>query len=246
VIGLSDEDEQKVGDYIDQMGLTLRIGSGSKASGRYGVAGIPSSALIDPQGKVVWTGHPSSLSDATLQAALKGARPRSASMFALPPPKELAGRLASVGKSMEAGKLGAALKAASAAAEDAKASDAEREDAQAAVAAITEHVDLLREQGEAFAKSLDVVRALLVFDGIAGEMSGTPAGDAAKARAAEIRKDPMLSKELAAAEAFERTKASAAKLASSKARAKWEDFAKKYEGTRAGDRAKALSRATAK
>ena len=52
VIALSSETESKVSDYIDNMGLDLRIASGANASSKYGVKGIPAACLIDPEGKV--------------------------------------------------------------------------------------------------------------------------------------------------------------------------------------------------
>jgi hypothetical protein len=242
-MALSDEDDAKVAEYIDQLGLSLRIGAGSKSKGRYGVTGIPSAALIDPQGKLVWSGHPSGLSKGTVQAALKGAKPRSSNFLAIPPASEATGRLAPIGKSMEAGKLGAALKAAEAVAADAKATAEEKTAAAALAGEITAHAELLGTQAEGFVEALDVVRGLSVLDALAADMAGTKPGDVAKARAAEIRKEPALAKELSAAEAFERTKASVAKLASSKAKTKWQEFAKKHEGTRAAERAKAIARA---
>ena len=45
-------------------------------SGRLGVSGIPRAFLIDPQGKIVWDGHPSSLDEKTIEKALSGALPK--------------------------------------------------------------------------------------------------------------------------------------------------------------------------
>ncbi len=241
-MGLSDEGPDLVSNYIDEMGLTLRIGSGSTSSGKYGVSGIPSSCLIGPDGKVVWAGHPSSLSDATIKEALKGVKPRSLNFLALVPSKQLAGRLAAVGKSMEAGKLGKALADAKVVAADAKANEVDKADAQTALGEIEAHVAVLSTQAEGFVKNLDVVKALLVFDTLAKEFGNGELGTAAKKRADEVRKDPALAKELAAAEAFEKAREAAAKLGSSKARAKFQEVAEKYKGTKAGERAAAAAR----
>jgi hypothetical protein len=47
-----------------------------KVGGRLGVAGIPHAFLIDPQGKIVWDGHPGELSEATIEKALSGSLPK--------------------------------------------------------------------------------------------------------------------------------------------------------------------------
>lgn len=44
--------------------------------GRLGVAGIPHAFLVDPQGKIVWDGHPGELSDAIIEKALGGSLPK--------------------------------------------------------------------------------------------------------------------------------------------------------------------------
>jgi len=124
---------------------------------------------------------------------------------------------------------------------DAKSTDAEKTGAQALSAEITEHTKLLAEQGENYLKARDVLRGIEVYDLIAKEFSAQPQGAQAKARIDEIRKDPVLSKELAAAEAYQKLRDSTAKLSTSKQRDKLKDFADKYKGTKAADRASLLA-----
>ena len=52
----------------------------------------------------------------------------------------------------------------------------------------------------------------------------------------------MLSRELAAAEAFRKTKKSAAKLSTAKKRKKYKAFAKQWSGTKAAEKASASAR----
>lgn len=47
-----------------------------KLMGELGCSGYPSAALVDPTGTVVWVGHPASLSEKQIQAALEGALPK--------------------------------------------------------------------------------------------------------------------------------------------------------------------------
>lgn len=49
---------------------------GGKLAGKLGVSGIPHAFLVDPQGKIVWEGHPGSLSEAVVEKALAGALPK--------------------------------------------------------------------------------------------------------------------------------------------------------------------------
>ena len=75
VLAVSDEDAAKVGAYVDELGITLRVGAGSPSAGAYKIPGYPSSALIGPGGKLLWQGHPSELTNGEIEAALKGAKP---------------------------------------------------------------------------------------------------------------------------------------------------------------------------
>lgn len=106
------------------------------------------------------------------------------------------------------------------------------------------HAALLAAQAEAAVKRLDVSVAVEVYDTLAQQLAGRPAGDSATKRVAQIRADKSLKAELEAAEALERTLKSAERLATSKKRQKYEDFAEKHSGTRAGRRAAALAAAT--
>lgn len=47
-----------------------------KLGNHFGVQGIPHAVLIDATGTVVWKGHPASLEESTLSAALRGALPK--------------------------------------------------------------------------------------------------------------------------------------------------------------------------
>lgn len=250
MLALSDESAGVVEPYVEERGLSLRIGVDSRTNSLYGVTGIPHSVLIDPEGQVVWRGHPGSLSNGKVKDALKGARkPGKNAMLEFSgtlPDEHAAALAASSGlaalqeqaRAGELGKLMAGLSAFDtgnqAALEAARAALLER---------ATAHVSLLTRQAESAVKQLDVTVAVDVYSTLAKELAGRPEGTAAAARLKEIQSDERLKKELEAAEAFERTKKSAERLATSKQRKKYEDFAEKYSGTRAGRRAAALAAA---
>jgi hypothetical protein len=153
VVAVSDEADATVSDYLDSMGISLPVAAGSQASGRYGVRGTPHSVLIDPQGKVAWSGSPYSLPKGVVQDALKGARKGSRSFLAIPVDELPTGRLAAPAKSMVAGSPGKALAPLAAVAADEKATSEEKAAAAALVLAIEEHVALLNRPSSRPARS---------------------------------------------------------------------------------------------
>jgi hypothetical protein len=241
VLALSDETPEKVAEYVDQMGITVRVASGFSNVGAFKIPGYPSATIIGPDGKIAWFGDPRSLSAGTVKEALAGAKPRSSSFLAVVPSKAPSGKLAPIAKSMEQGKIGKAHASLRDIAGSDKSTAEEREDAKAFAAEIEAHVKLLNEQAEAYVASRNVVDALTVLEAVSKEFAGAELGTTAKARVDQIRKDPALSKELQAAESLEKLRSSVAKLASSKARDKYREFAEKHSGTRASDRARALA-----
>lgn len=241
VLAVSDEDAGLVGAYVDEMGITVRVGSGSQAAGSYSIPGYPSSALIGPDGNLLWQGHPSELSNSTVESALKGAKPAPTSFLAFAPKAAAEGRVAAHAKAIEQGKLAKAHAALLGFAADAKATEGEKTSASALAAEIEAHVQALLAQAERFAKSREPLKSVTVYDTLAKEFGAAKFGTDAKAAAEALRKDEATSRELDAAEAFEKLRSSTAKLASSKRKDKYKEFAEKWKGTKAGDRAKAAA-----
>ena len=241
VLALSDESADKVEAYIDKMGLGLRVGSGSKAGDAYGVSGIPSSCLIGPDGKVVWSGHPSGLSKGKVKEALKGVKPRASSFLAIPIEEEVEGNFKSIAASMEKGDLNKAYSALGSIAVDEAASENDRSRANGLRKAIDEHVALLNQQAEAFVERLDLLNAMRVYEALGEEFARHDIGREAASRMEAIEKDETLSHELKSALAFKKLQKSIQKLATSKKRKKLEAFHEKWSGTRAGDRARTMA-----
>jgi hypothetical protein len=243
VLAVSDEGDDLVAPYVDQNGVGVRVASGSGANKAFGVAAYPSAVLIDPEGKIAWTGHPSSLTKGTVEKALKGAKARALDEFmAMSFDREFDRKLASAVKSAEAGKLGKALTAASRVAANEKLTPAQREEAVALAGEIEAHARLLSEQAEAFLARRDVLTAIMVLGTLSKELKGTEAGNALAARLDEISKDPAIMKEVDAAEAFEKARSLSAKRGAKKAVKKYEAIVKKYPGTRAAERAAMILR----
>ncbi|MBM3991709.1 MAG: hypothetical protein FJ298_11965 [Planctomycetes bacterium] len=242
VLAVSDEDAAKVGAYVDELGITVRVGAGSPSSNAFKIRGYPSSALIGPGGKLLWQGHPSGLSKGDVEAALKGAKPLPSGFLAFAPTSAPEGRVAEQAKAIEQGKLAKAHAALSAFGSDAKATEAEKTSASALLGELDAHVASLVAAAERSAKNREPRTAITVYDALAKEFGSAAQGASAKSAAEAIRKDAVLAKELDAAEAFEKLRASTAKLATAKRRDKLVDFAEKWKGTKAGERAKAMAK----
>jgi thiol-disulfide isomerase/thioredoxin/Flp pilus assembly protein TadD len=77
VVGLSDEEQQTVRQFVDKMGNDMAYTVGIASDTLYqsymaDISGIPHAYLVNPSGEVVWHGHPMQL-DQPLQAAMTGA-----------------------------------------------------------------------------------------------------------------------------------------------------------------------------
>jgi thiol-disulfide isomerase/thioredoxin len=90
VLGLSDERLTQVAPFVEQMNkgkknMEYIVGAGSNDVANYGVTGIPHAFLVDPEGKVVWTGHPMAGLDKAIEKALKDTPPKVEKKEAAPP-----------------------------------------------------------------------------------------------------------------------------------------------------------------
>jgi len=72
---VTSESEAETVPWIEakQVKYAYAYDKGGKVSRFFGVSGIPHAVLIDPTGKVVWSGHPGTLDDETIQSSLSGA-----------------------------------------------------------------------------------------------------------------------------------------------------------------------------
>lgn len=75
IIGLTDEHKAKIKQFMKSQPMNYVVGTGSNDSGQYGVRGIPHAFVVDPEGTVVWRGHPMSGLDAAIEKAYETAPP---------------------------------------------------------------------------------------------------------------------------------------------------------------------------
>ena len=74
---MTDESNDEVRQWVKdrEAKYPIVIEDGGASGKAFGVSGIPHAFLIDPDGKLVWDGHPASLTEAVIEGALTKAAP---------------------------------------------------------------------------------------------------------------------------------------------------------------------------
>lgn len=239
IVGVTSEPEGPTQKFIEDTKFlaTVALDNG-KAMREYGFGGYPSSALVDPTGKVVWTGHPSGLNDKQIEEHLGKVRMRASSELTLE--LELPRSLKSIQKNLEKGKLGYAL----AKLEEEIQGDLD-DDERTAVQSALEAVKSLRDEQLASAgKAKEEGRlhdAITTYELVAKHFKGHATSDEAGQSAKTIEDDPELALEIDAgekiAEALELMMADKESQAIRKLKGV---VSGKYEATREATRAKTL------
>ena len=75
IIGLTDEHKSKIKQFTKSQPMNYVVGTGSKNSSQYGVRGIPHAFVVNPEGTVVWRGHPMSGLDQAIEEAYQNTPP---------------------------------------------------------------------------------------------------------------------------------------------------------------------------
>ena len=245
VVALSDEETSLVEPYVDQLDLPFLVGAGSTSNKAYGVEGIPHSVLIDPQGILVWEGHPGELSKADLKKALKGAKRPKVDHLSVRIEGDVDKRVEKARDLAADGELASAMKEVGSVLADGKSDEGAKKSAAALESAIDAHAKLLAGQAEQLLKAREVQRAITVLTDLSREFASSEVGAAAKKRLEAVNSDEKLKAELDASKAFDRLKDQIRPLKQDKKKPKIEEFVKKYQGTRAADRAANLLKSAA-
>lgn len=238
VLAVSSESDELVSEYIDKMGINVRVAAGFSSGDDWGVRGYPSAALINADGEIVWTGHPSSISSSKVKDALKGAKASKGGYLGFNVRRELPSQLKGAVKAASDGKLAKAHAEAMKLSQNEKLDQAIRDEAQTFAGEIVAHATMLQEQGETFIKSRYMLKGIGVLESVADAMKGTELAGAIEKRLGEIADDEELQNELAAEEALAKAMEAAEKRGMKKSIGKFEAVVKKFEGTKAADRAR--------
>jgi len=221
---------------VDKHGIDIRVASGSNGKGRYGVGGIPASALVNPNGEVVWFGHPSSLSSGKVKAALKGAKkPGKGGFLSMNLDAEYGGKLKKAAGNAESGALGKALSGVRKLLAD--ESFTEREQAESLEGEITAYVSLLQSQADGFLEAREVLTAQSIYSALSDNLKGHAEAEAAATALEKMDSDEGLQDELKAAELLTKARDEVQRRGKKKAARKFESIVKKFPDTKAAERA---------
>jgi len=241
-VAISSEAAGKVGDFVIAKNITYPVGIAKNTEG-YGSGGIPHAYLISPDGKVVWDGHPGSLSNGTIEKHLR--KTKDFYVRKVAPELKPAAAAFSKGKLADAEKLANAIKGKAGAGREAVV-DAEY--VLARVEAVRTSWNCKVANRTRSGVYLDVFDAL---GKIQKHFPGTEEAQAAATKLAELKADPSVKLELKASKTLQ--KLSQQKIGAGRSgkkldavRKKVEKFMKTYDGTKAAERADLLRKAILK
>ncbi|MBL8843785.1 MAG: redoxin family protein [Planctomycetes bacterium] len=187
VVGVSDETHELIDEYVKKHAITFPIARIDEKAGfeeAIGVQGFPTAALIGPDGKLIWTGHPAE-ADSYVEKAAKSSKMTPL----LPAACAAAEKLLNEGKSglawVELEKLAAG-------------GTLQGDDAKAVtdlIAYFERDAGGLWKSAEAALAAKDYLKAAAACERLVA-YAGKEPGDNGKAKLAELRADPALVKEI--------------------------------------------------
>lgn len=227
---MTNESRNLVDGFIEKTGAThpIVIESSDSASS-FGIGGFPSSYLIGPDGKIVWSGHPASLPEAKIQELLKQVRLR----------PELPKSLSSIEKDLEKGAYGDARKGIERKLE--RLEGDEKKAAEEMIGWLDWKAKTLWDGAQASIDSGDIYDAWLALTELEECFDGTETGDRAKDTRKELEKDSAKKREIDAGEALAKTRDRARDMKPERAAAMFRALARKYDGTKVAAKAEALA-----
>jgi hypothetical protein len=230
VVGVTNEPESLVGKDVvkSKMRHPILITSGEDNERNYAIEGFPSGYVIDPDGVIVWEGHPGNLDEDWLKEQL-------AKLTVVPPvlPDEWKDVNAQFAK-RKFGKAQAALAKALVKAPD-----------NAELKAASEWIGKALQDKLAAAKTAvtdgEFGRAMKHYTEVTAQFDGVPGAEAGKAGAEELKKDKAAADELGAYGKLQEAIAQWRKGELDKGVRGFAAVAKKYPDTPSGKRAAELA-----
>lgn len=223
VVGVTSESQGSAEKFVSSKGVKYPIAIDPPAMKAYGIRGIPDSVLIGPDGKVLWTGHPGNLQDATVEASLKGAVP--------PLPPSLAKYSAMI-RAQKAGKAYVELKKA---VKDGKAKEAE---AGPTIAALEARMKGLLDGAKKAREASDFFTAGLCLNELKGNFAGTAEAKEAEGILKEVEKDSKARDQIKAGETLSKLEKALEAKAFAEAYKGYKGLVKKFPGTKIESQAK--------
>ena len=229
VVGVSNEASGLLESHIEKKGIAYPIAKvkGENADRIYGVKGFPSGALVDANGRVIWTGHPGSVSKADIVNALEGAS------FLAPIEGDDYKKLNKLMAEREFGKALSDI-------EKDLTKSPEDEGLKSAKAAIEGLLESRQALAVAATASADFGKAMEIYSEIEEFFSGHEASKAAKESAKLLDKNPDAKDELAAWKKMVKGDEAQIEGDFEKAAKIYAGIAKKYPDTKSGKLAEAF------
>ncbi len=233
IVAVSDEDASKLESFIKQQGIEYGIIQADGVLQQYGGRGYPSAWALDPEGKVIWKGHPSSVSAEMVEGWVANIAPTKLD-------RELDRALRGAVKAFDAGEYGKALTEAQE--EAAKSEDATiKADAAHLESLIKKHIEANESKRAKAKESGDLVALGTALEEAAAKFKGHEIGDTASTELKELKKSKEYKDTLAAHNELEKLRPMLDDLRPSTAKKRLEVIAKKYPGTPAGKEAAELA-----
>jgi hypothetical protein len=199
VLNITGEPESETKKYIEETGLKSPVvfEKGLASMKEFGFEGFPSSALVDPKGKVVWTGHPGGLTEKIIEEHLVG--------VTLGPPSdkltidcELPKKYAATAKLLSSGKLGEGRNALATAIAAKDLKEADKAPLETAAADVDKFIEQEVATADAAYAEKRYFDAQACWKRISAACRGHQAGKTADQKLADLAKDASLKKEIEA------------------------------------------------
>jgi thiol-disulfide isomerase/thioredoxin len=180
VIGHTDESSDGLEEFVKSTSIPYLITIGTEIGGSWGVKGIPHVFVLDPDGRIAWSGHPGSLQEKVLTGLLTKVKPSwpPTPRFAKPSSEP---KVAAIEQVASSGKVGSALKSLAKLSTDGAKATGE----QLAAWKVEQDAALA-----SLAEAGDVYGAWRLADALADAHKGTDDAASYAERAATLKKDP--------------------------------------------------------
>jgi hypothetical protein len=234
IVAVSDEAEGTLEKFIKDKAITYGIVlSAKKFAELYPSDGRPSSWVLDADGKVIWKGHPASLTNEMVAEWVKDLAPTRID-------RSLAKELKDAVKAFDAGQYGKASTEAAkilGSAED----ETVKADARHVQDFVQKHVTAYAAKMARLRDAGDLVGLGLLIDEAAAKFDGSDQGKAWSDEAKELRKSDSYKDTVKAGEELEKLRPKLEDMKPSRAHKALEKIAKKYPDTKAGKEAAELA-----
>lgn len=219
VVGVTNEPKGAIEKFAAERGIKYALALDGSAMRAYGIRGIPDSVLVGPDGTVSWKGHPSSLKESVIEAAV-------ATATFIPPLPESQAKLNGLLRARKFGKAYAEIGAA------VKAGKVEESEASPTLSALEARMKGLLEEAEKARGEEDWFTAGARLKELKTLFAGTKESKKAAGILKEIEKDAEAREQIRAADTVERLERGFEARAFVDVYKGYKSLAKKFPGTK--------------